>query len=175
MDHTGDAIPLSKRTYAPITAVFELANYCEKRGARVQGVNQGGKINFNWGDAYWLPAAHSSSTVDGEYGGCPCSILLDINGKKIYHAGDTGLHYDLKMIGEFYKPDVSLLPIGGYYTMGVEEAVQATKWLGSSVVIPMHYNTFPPIASDAERFKNLVESETQAKCIILKPNESYSL
>ncbi|EKE03466.1 MAG: beta-lactamase protein [uncultured bacterium] len=172
-DHLGDAIKISKEKNAPITAIFELANYCSDKGVNAQGVNIGGKIPFLWGYAYWLPAAHSSSTPDGHYGGAPASILLNIGEISIYHAGDTGLHYDLKMIGEIYKPDIALLPIGGFYTMGINEAVTATKWLGSPTVIPMHYNTFPIIEVNPENFKSKIESETKSTCVVLKPGKTH--
>lgn len=172
-DHLGDAIEISEKTGAKISAIYELANYCIKNGAEAQGLNMGGAVEFSWGKAWWLPAAHSSSTPDGEYGGEPASILLEIDGKRIYNAGDTGLHYDLKMVGEFYRPDIALLPVGGYYTMGIDEAVKATEWLGCKKVIPMHYNTFPAISINVEEFKTKIESKTDAECIILKPGESF--
>lgn len=172
-DHLGDSVEISKKTGAIITTIFELANFCAKKGAKTQGVNFGGKVPFSWGSAYWLPSLHTSSTSEGFYCGDPAGILLKIDNTSIYHTGDTGLHYDLKMIGEFYKPEISILPIGGYYTMGIDEAVQAAKWLGSKKIIPMHYNTFPPIQADAEEFKTKLEAETDAECIILKPGESY--
>ncbi|OGI16572.1 MAG: metal-dependent hydrolase [Candidatus Melainabacteria bacterium RIFOXYA12_FULL_32_12] len=174
-DHLGDSIEISKEKNATITAIFELANYCSSQGVNANGVNLGGKVPFSWGYAYWLPASHSSSTPEGNYGGSPASILLNIKGVSIYHAGDTGLHYDLKMIGEVYKPDIALLPIGSYYTMGINEAVIAAKWLGSSKVIPIHYNTFPIIQANPEEFKAKIESETKSNCIILKPGELYSV
>ncbi|MEI7474755.1 MAG: metal-dependent hydrolase [bacterium] len=174
-DHLGDAVDLSKRTGAQISAIFEVANYCTRKGAKAQGLNIGGKVPFEWGTANWLTAAHSSSLPDGSYGGCPASILITIDGIKIFHAGDTGLHSDLKMIGEFYKPDIALLPIGGFFTMGIEEAVEATKWLGCKTVIPMHYNTFPPIKANPEEFKTQIAIETMADCIILKSNEIFEV
>lgn len=174
-DHLGDAIELSKKSDALISAIFEVANFCSRKGAKSQGLNLGGKVPFDWGCAKWLPVAHSSSLPDGSYGGCPASILLNIDGKKIYHAGDTGLHYDLKMVGEFYKPEIALLPIGDFFTMGIDEAVEAVKWIGCKTVIPMHYDTFPPIKANPEEFKAKVETETSAKCIILKPGDEIEL
>jgi len=174
-DHLGDAIDISKNNKINITAIFELANYCSKKGANTQGINMGGKIQFPWGSAVWLPASHSSSTPDGQYGGEPASIFIKFNGVSIYHAGDTGLHVNLKMIGEYYKPDVSLIPIGGHYTMGPIEAVQAAKWLESKKIIPMHYDTFAAIKADVNYFKNKIESETTAECLILKPGELINL
>lgn len=174
-DHLGDSLRLSKKYNAPITTIFELANYCLKKGVKANGINIGGKVNFDWGYANWVPASHSSSTPDGQYAGVASGIILNINGKTIYHAGDTGLQYEFKMIGEFYKPDIAFLPIGGHYTMGQEEAVTATNWLRCKTVIPMHYNTFDVINSNENEFQNLIHSSTQAKCIILKPNEIYNV
>jgi L-ascorbate metabolism protein UlaG (beta-lactamase superfamily) len=171
-DHLGDSIPISKKTGAIITTMFELANYCEARGAVVNPVGMGSKINFDWGFATFLPASHSSSTPDGSYAGCATSILIQIEDLKIYHAGDTGLHYDLKMIGELHKPDIAILPIGGHFTMGIDEAVQAVKWLNCKNVIPMHYDTFPPIRTNVADFKVKTEVDTDSKCIILRSGES---
>lgn len=174
-DHLGDAIPISKKTGATITAVFELANYCLARGAKVQGVNIGGRVPFPWGDAWFLKALHSSSTVDGVYGGCPASILIEAGGVKIFHAGDTGLHYDMKMIGEVYKPDIAILPVGGFYTMGEEEALIAAEWLGAKTVIPMHYNTFEAIAVQVDDFKKKLEASYDSKCLPLLPGETITI
>lgn len=173
-DHLGDSLEISKKTGAKITAIFELANYCSEKGAKAQAINIGGKVPFPWGCAYWLPARHSSGTSEGRYGGEPASILIKMGENSVYHAGDTGLHYDMKMTGEFYKPKISLLPIGGYFTMGIDEAVKAAEWLESETIIPMHYGTFPPIQADPEEFKSKIESIGK-KCIILKPGESLTI
>ncbi|MDD3150377.1 MAG: metal-dependent hydrolase [Candidatus Gastranaerophilales bacterium] len=174
-DHTGDAITIARNSNAQISAIFELANYLAAKGVKTQGLNMGGKVPFDWGYACWLPASHSSSLPDGTYGGSPASILIDIDGTKIYHAGDTGLHYNLKMVGEFYKPDIALLPIGGFYTMGIEEALKAIEWLNPKIVVPIHYNTFPPIKTDVNKFKSNVGEQTTSKCVILNPNESLEI
>ena len=154
-DHLGSAIDISKKTGAKITAIFELANYCASKGAITNGINLGGWINYDWGKAIAVPAFHSSSTPEGIYAGCPCGFIFEIEGKKIYHAGDTCLNYEMKTIGEVYSPEISLLPIGGYYTMDVEQATIASEWLNTRSVIPMHYNTFDAIKVDI----NLFESE----------------
>lgn len=173
-DHMGDAIPISRATKAPITAIFELANYCMAKGALVEGVNFGGKLSYPWGFARFLPAFHSSSTPDGQYAGMPASIMFEINGTKIYHAGDTCLNSEMKTAGEVYKPDIAFLPVGSFYTMDKNEAVLAAKWLGVKKVIPMHYNTFDAIKTDIQEFKNMIEKEG-IECIILKPGESLEL
>ncbi|MEI8377752.1 MAG: metal-dependent hydrolase [bacterium] len=172
-DHLGDAIPLSKKTGATITAVYELANYCEKRGANAQRVNIGGTLSFPWGNAKIFSAAHSSSTVDGAYAGCPCSIMLEINGIKIYFAGDTGLHQDMKTVGEFYKPDIAALPVGDIYTMGIEEAAIAAKWLGTKKVIPIHYKSFDVLKADTKALQKLLPSDVEL--VVLEPGQKIEL
>lgn len=171
-DHLGDAIPISKRTSAMITAIFELANYCTQRGATAQGVNIGSEIKFPWGSARFFSATHSSSTPDGTYAGCASSVMLSVDRMKIFHAGDTGLHREMKTIGEIYKPDVAILPVGGFYTMGIEEAVIAAKWLGAKKIIPMHYNSFDAIKIDVEKLRKLLPSDIEL--LALEPGEKSS-
>lgn len=173
-DHLGDAIPIAKDTGAKITAIFELANYCAKKKVETQGANIGGRVTFPWGNIRFLNAVHSSSTPEGEYVGPPASIFLEIEGKKIFHAGDTSLHSDLKMIGDVYLPDLAILPVGDFYTMGADEAVIATKWLYPEIVIPMHFNTFDVISADVAKFKKKVEAETSAKCVVMNPNDTLT-
>jgi L-ascorbate metabolism protein UlaG (beta-lactamase superfamily) len=172
-DHLGDAIPLSKKTGAMITTVHELSLYCLKRGAKAQGGNVGGKISFPWGSARFLSATHSSATMDGVYAGCPVGFLLEINGVKIYHAGDTGLHYDMKLLGEIYKPDIAILPVGSIYTMDIEEAAIAAEWVGAKKLIPMHYNSFEPIKADIEKLRSKLPKNIEL--IALNPGESIKL
>ena len=155
-DHLGSAIEISQRTSAPITAVYELANYCAKHGARTIDMGLGAWRDYSWGRAILVPAFHSSSTPDGIYGGCPCGFVFQIEGQTIYHAGDTCLNTEMKMIGEMYEPDIAMLPIGGKYTMDIEHAVKASEWLGVSEVIPMHYNTFDAISVDISDFERQI-------------------
>lgn len=173
-DHLGDAIEISKIKHAKITAMFELANYCAEQGASVQGINMGGKIHFDWGDIWFVPAKHSSSTSDGRYAGDPAGIILSIGGIKIYHAGDTSLSDEMKLIKEIYKPDIALLPIGGYYTMGIDEAVIAARLLGVKKVIPMHYNTFPVIKADIKDFEYKMET-LGIEAVTMKPGDKIEL
>ena len=173
-DHLGDAIELSKRTGATIHAVFELAMYCANKGAKVNPVNLGGRLEFDWGIVTFMPAAHSSVTADGVNGGVAASIMFRFKDKRVYHAGDTALTADLKMIGDVYKPEIVLLPVGGHFTMGAKEAVLAAKWLNAKQVIPMHYNTFDAIKIDINDFRTLLESESMIKPVILKPGETIS-
>ena len=144
-DHLGNSIEISQKTGAKITAIFELANYCASKGAVSNGINLGGWMNYSWGKVVAVPAFHSSSTPEGFYAGCPCGYIFEIEGKKIYHAGDTNLNSEIRTVGELYSPEISLLPIGGLYTMDIKQATIASKWLNTGIVIPMHYNTFDAI------------------------------
>ena len=155
-DHLGSAIEISRETGAPITAIFELANYCAKHGASAIDIGLGSWQNYSWGRAAAVPAFHSSSTPDGQYAGCPCGFIFNIEGQTIYHAGDTCLNSEMKMIGEVYEPDMVMLPIGGKYTMDIEQAVKASEWLGATAVVPMHYNTFDAIRIDIEEFERQI-------------------
>jgi len=169
-DHLGDALEISKFSKAPIIAVFELANYCRLKGAEAIGLGIGGKLEFKWGALKLLSAVHSSSNPELPYGGLAAGVLLDIDGTVIYHAGDTALMPDFTMIGELYNPYYALLPIGGRYTMDIEDAALAAKMLFSPEIIPMHYNTFPEIKADVKKFAALIEEQGQ-KCLPLKVNE----
>ena len=157
-DHLGNAIEISKRFKAKITAIFELANYCSSKGAFASGINLGGYVSYLWGKVAAVPAFHTSSTQEGIYAGCPCGFVFEVGGHTIYHAGDTCLNSEMKVIKEVYKPDVAILPVGGYYTMDIEQAVIAAEWLGAETIIPMHYNTFGAINVNIEEFKTKIQS-----------------
>ena len=154
-DHLGNAIKISKETGAVVNAIFELANYCGKMGATANGIGLGSWQKRTWGKFIAVPALHSSS-IDGIYGGNPCGYIFEIEGKYIYHAGDTSLNQEMKTIGELYAPNVAMLPIGGVYTMDVEHSVTASKWLNAQTIIPMHYNTFPAISADTKLFEEKI-------------------
>ena len=173
-DHLGSAIEISREQRSTITAVFELANYCQSKGGIANGISLGGKIQYPWGWAVFMPAFHSSSTPDGNYAGCPASIVLNIEGVTLFHAGDTCLHSEMKIIKELYTPDIAFLPIGGHFTMDIEQATIAAKWLGSTTVIPMHYNTFPLINASPEILKNIL-AEDNINVEILNINQSLKL
>ena len=157
-DHLGSAIEISKSTGARITAIFELANYCISKGASANGINLGSWIDYKWGKVLATPAFHSSSTPEGLYAGCACGYILDINGIKLFHSGDTNLNSEMKVIGELYSPKVAMLPIGGFYTMDIEQATIASQWLNSEIIIPMHYNTFDAIKIDIKDFERQIRN-----------------
>lgn len=151
-DHFGSALDISKLTGAPIVGVFELGNYCITCGAKAIPAALGGKLDFSWGSATLVPAQHSSSLPDGRYMGVACGVVLNIENKNIYHAGDTSLSAEMQVISDFYSPQIAMLPIGGHYTMGIDEACYAAQIIGAKTVIPMHYNSFPQIEVNIDNF-----------------------
>ena len=165
-DHLGSAINISASSGAPIPAVFELAKYCAKKGAKIIDMGLGSWRDYSWGRAVLVPAFHTSSTPDGQYGGSPCGIIFEIEGKTIYHAGDTALNSEMKMIGDVYHPDIAILPIGGKYTMDIEHAVIAAEWLQTAIVIPMHYNTFDAIKVDINEFTRQIREIGKVPAVI---------
>ena len=171
MDHLGDAIPISKATDAKIYTVFELANYCASKGAKAVGVGIGAEIETEWGSFRFVPAIHTSSNPELPYGGLAAGVILNIDNTSIYHAGDTALSSEMELIRELYQPYYALLPVGGFYTMGIKEAAAAAKLIYSMEIIPMHYNTFPQIEVNINEFKKLIEEQGQT-CTVLGINES---
>jgi len=174
-DHLGDAIEISRRCNAPVIAPFELAKYCERLGASVHPMHIGGSHAFPFGRVKLTIAHHGSAVVEqnAEYTGNPCGFLITMGGKTLYHAGDTGIFSDMRLIGELNDIDAALLPIGDNFTMGPKDASIAAGFLKAKIVIPMHYNTWELIAQDAEAFsKTLPECSTG---IILQPGETYRL
>lgn len=173
-DHLGSAIEISKKTGATITAIFELANYCTAQGAIANGIGLGGWINYRWGRTIAVLAFHSSS-IDYKFnGGCPCGFVFEIDGKTIYHAGDTALTSEMKTIRELYQPDIVMLPIGGHYTMDIEHAVKASEWLEANTIIPMHYNTFEVINANVKDFERQIR-ELGKTPLVLGINQSIEI
>ena len=168
-DHVGNSIDIAKNCRSQITAIFELANICSQKGVRTNGVNFGSWIEYDWGKALFVPAFHSSS-YDGVYAGEPAGIIFDINGIRIYHAGDTCLFSDMKLIKELYHPDIAMLPVGGHFTMDIEQASIAAEWIGAKITIPIHYNTFSIISVDITRFDMLLQTKG-LNCQIMNAGE----
>jgi L-ascorbate metabolism protein UlaG (beta-lactamase superfamily) len=174
-DHIGDTIEIANKTGAIVVSNNEVANYLAAKGLSVHNMHIGGGRQFPFGHVKLTIAHHGSSGPDGECLGAPTGVVLTMNGKKIYHSGDTGLFYDMKLIGEMYGPlDVALLPIGDNFTMDIRDAVKATEFLEAKINIPMHYNTWPPIAADPAEFVSKVEAEGR-KAMVIKPGESYEV
>ncbi len=169
-DNFGDTIELAKRNNATVIGMFEVANYCGAQGVTAHPMNTGGGYNFPFGRVKLTTAHHSSSFPDGTYAGDAHGVLITVGDKTFYQAGDTGLFYDMKLLGEMYKIDAAFLPIGDDFTMGVDDAVKAVEFIQPRIVVPVHYNTFDIIKSDANDFKRKVESIGK-KCVIMKASD----
>ncbi len=175
-DHLGDAIAIAEKNKSQIVAVFELASYLGNKGLNAHAMHIGGSYDFPFGTVKFTPAWHGSAVIDGDqitYLGTPAGILLTMDGKKIYHAGDTGLFCEMELIGKYEKPDVALLPIGDNFTMGIKDAVIATEMIKPGIVVPMHYNTFDLIKANPEEFRK--EVGDTCECRIVNPGEKFEI
>lgn len=165
-DHLGDAFDIAKKNNAKLVCKFELALEAVEKGVPEEnaiGINIGSMTDLGPIKVAMVPAVHSGN----ENG-----FVIEGDGKSIYHAGDTGLFGDMKLIRDLYHPDASMLPIGGFFTMGPKEAAMAAEFLGSKTIFPMHYNTFPPITQDVHAFKGMVKN---ADVVILEPGQEHVL
>ena len=175
-DHVGDTLELAKKNDALVIGIAEIATYFGWQGVKTHGMSIGGGYDFDFGRVKFTQAFHGSSfnTEDQQiiYMGMPAGILLTIEGKTIYHAGDTGLFSDMKLIGERNEIDLAFLPIGDNFTMGPDDALLAAEYINAKQVVPMHYNTFPPIKQDPQNF---VDRLVKKNGVVLHPGESIEL
>ncbi|HEY6550096.1 MAG TPA: metal-dependent hydrolase [Solirubrobacterales bacterium] len=185
VDHMADAVGVATRTGAECVAIVEIANWLEEQGVeKVYDPNLGGTVRFDWGWIKLVPAWHTStiagsseapySPTPGTVTGTPAGLLINLGGATVYHAGDTCLFGDMKLIAERNPVDVALLPIGGHYTMDRHDGVVAAEFVGAGTVIPMHFDTFPPVETDSAAFKAEVEEKTSSTVVVLAPGESHS-
>jgi L-ascorbate metabolism protein UlaG (beta-lactamase superfamily) len=172
-DHIGDTVSIAKRTGAPVVAIVELAREIGEDGVQVFDPNLGGTVKFDWGWVKLVPAWHTSTTPKGTVN-TPAGLLIKFDETVIYHLGDTSLFSDLQLVGKRTPIDVALMCIGGHYTMDRTDAVDAAGLVGAKTVIPCHYNTFPPIETDAQAFKSDVESAAGSTVVVLDPGQSHS-
>ena len=173
-DHIGDSFSIAKRCGSSFICVNELAEYCKSKGFEAHNMHIGGGYDFEFGRVKFTIAHHGSMTPDNTYAGEPAGVIVSIDGKNIYHTGDTGLFYDMKLIGEMTPIDYMLLPIGDNFTMGITDAVKAVELTAPKVAIPMHYNTFPVIEVDPNEFKTKAETKG-IKCIVMEYGEEINL
>jgi L-ascorbate metabolism protein UlaG (beta-lactamase superfamily) len=175
-DHLGDTVELAKKNNALVIANFELATYLSWQGVNAHGMSIGGAYKFDFGTVKLTPAFHGTGLVTDNkeiiYLGQPAGVLIFAEGKTVYHAGDTALFSDMKLIGERHPIDVAFLPIGDNFTMGPEDAAFAAKLLQAKKVVPIHYNTFPPIETDPQKFVDLLEA---GQGQVLQPGESLEI
>ena len=180
-DHWGDIVEIAKRTGADCIAITELANELGDQGVeKVTDPNLGGTVEYAGGWVRLVPAWHTSTTPGGKVN-TPAGLVINLGGKTVYHLGDTALFSDLRLVGERDRLDAALMCIGGHYTMDRHDAVIACELIGARTVIPCHYDTFPPIETDAQAFKADVERRTsgegrrQTTVEVLEPGASLTL
>jgi L-ascorbate metabolism protein UlaG (beta-lactamase superfamily) len=174
-DHTADAVPMAKKYGATVVAIVELAGYMAKKGVEsTVGINLGGTLNIPGVAITMVEAKHSSSIEEDEislYLGVAAGLVLTVeDGPVLYHAGDTSVFGDMALIKEIYSPELALLPIGGHYTMGPEEAAIATRLLTPKLVLPIHWGTFPPLTGTPQQLAKLLDKPETI--ILLEPGES---
>ena len=170
-DHMGETVALNRKT----VAITEIARYLKAKGLPIESMNIGGTIMVEGVSFTMTAAVHSSSIEEAGPGfpaGTAAGFVISMDGVKVYHAGDTALFSDMKLIGELYHPDIALIPIGGRFTMGIAEAMMAANFIGAKTVIPIHYNTWDRINADPKQFKKAIERTTDIKVQVLKPGES---
>jgi L-ascorbate metabolism protein UlaG (beta-lactamase superfamily) len=172
-DHLGDTVAIAKRTGAPVVAIVELAGEIAEDGVDTFDPNIGGTVEFDWGSVRLTPAWHTSTTPKGTVN-TPAGLVIEFGGKRVYHLGDTGLFTDLSLPKRRGHIDVALMCIGGHYTMDRFDAVVAAELVGADQVIPCHYDTFPPIETDAQAFKSDVQNAGYAQVVVLTPGETHT-
>ncbi len=178
-DHLGDTVAIatgrsSAGSGVDVVAIVEIANELIAEGVQnVRDPNLGGTVELDWGWVRLVPAWHTSTTPKGT-ANVPAGLVVGIGGKVVYHLGDTALFSDLQLVGRREPVDVALMCIGGHYTMDRFDAVEAARLVGAKQVIPCHYDTFPPIHSDAQAFKTDVEAGGASQVVVLAPGESHT-
>lgn len=176
-DHISDAAPVAKRHGAKVIAIYELADYMAGKGvAETVGMNLGGGVELDDVTATMVDAKHSAAAQDekgSHYVGVATGWVIEVaGGPVLYHAGDTCVFGDMKLIGEIYKPEVAMLPIGGFYTMGPKEAAHACRLLAPKTVLPIHWGTFPPLKGTPEELAALIEPEVKVER--WKPGDEFT-
>jgi L-ascorbate metabolism protein UlaG (beta-lactamase superfamily) len=174
-DHIGDGVEIARRTGALVVSNFEITNYFAARGCKTHPLHIGGGAQFDFGYVKLTIAHHGSTGPQGEALGSPAGVILSVGGKKIYHAGDTGLFLDMKLIAEMNGPiDAALLPIGDNFTMGITDAVKAAEFVDARMTIPMHYGTSPYIQADPHEFVRKVRALGRS-AVVVDPGQSYDM
>ena len=172
-DHYGDTVAIAKRTGATVVAITEIAGEIGEEGVEVVDTNLGGTAEFDWGSVRLTPAWHTSTTPKGTVS-TPAGLVIEFGDKRIYHLGDTALFSDLALPKRRGHLDVALMCIGGHYTMDRFDAVVAAELVGADQIIPCHYNTFPPIETDAQAFRSDVQNAGFAEVIVLDPGQTHT-
>jgi L-ascorbate metabolism protein UlaG (beta-lactamase superfamily) len=167
-DHLGDAYAICKKTGATLVSIYEIADAAAQKGLKAESMNVGGTITVDGVSVSLVPAIHTAGL-----GGTATGTVVEMDGKKVYHAGDTGLTMEMQLIGEMYKPDIGFLPIDGRFNMTPRLAARAVELLKIPKVVPIHYDTFPLVNSSPQEFKRLVGDKSEV--IVIKPGETLEL
>lgn len=175
-DHVADVASIAKRCQSTVVGCFEVAEWFRTQHAieKTIGMNIGGGITLPFGHIKMTPAWHSSQLPDGSYGGQAAGYLVTIDSTRIYFACDTSLFGEMEWIGRA-GIDVAVLPIGDQFTMGPDDSLEAIRRIRPKRALPAHYNTWPPIAQDAQAWADRVRAETEAEPIVLQPGGSVKL
>lgn len=167
-DHLGDSFAICRRTGATLVALHEIGLAAQERQVKAEGMGIGGTVSLNGVDISLVPAFHSAGL-----GGTAAGIVITMDGRTVYHAGDTGLTLEMQLIGEMYRPDIAFLPIDGRFNMTPRLAARAVGMLKVPRVVPIHYNTFPAIQSSPQEFREMVGAASEV--IILQPGEAVEI
>ncbi|MBA2564516.1 MAG: metal-dependent hydrolase [Gemmatimonadetes bacterium] len=171
-DHFGDTLAIARQHRATVVAAYEIASWCESKGVAAHGMATGGAHDFPFGWVKLVPAAHGSLfEADPAFSTNPVGFLYRVEGKLVYHMGDTALTADVRLVGELNRVDLLLAPIGDNYTMGPDDALKAVEFIRPGLVVPMHFDTFDVIRQDAGEFQRRVE-EAGHRCHVLAPGET---
>ena len=171
-DHMGDTVEIAKKYGSTVICNFEISIYLDKYNIKCHPMHIGGSYDFDFGRVKMVPALHGSSILEGNHiipAGSPCGFIVHSQGKKIYHAGDTGLSMEMSLLKR-ENIDIALLPVGGNFTMDIDDAIYALRLIQPKLVIPMHYDTFPMICCNTQNFEKLAKDICNVQ--LLKPMES---
>jgi L-ascorbate metabolism protein UlaG (beta-lactamase superfamily) len=174
-DHVADAEDIAKRTGATVICNYEIHLWMNSLGvSKTHAMNIGGHWIFDFGKVKCVNAVHSSSLPDGSNGGNPMGFLLETTEGNFYYAGDTALHYDMKLIGDYKKIKFAFLPIGNNFTMGIDNAVIASDFIACERIIGMHYDTYEWIKIDQDDAKKKFDRASK-ELILMKIGEKMEM
>lgn len=176
-DHLGDTVAIAKRTGAMCIAPYELANWLGTQGLTAHPMGIGGSFAFPFGWVKLTAADHSAGAgeLGDRYVGTAAGVLIQFGDKLIHHAGDTALTFDMKLIADRFDVDLAFLPIGSNFTMDIDDAVRATEFINPKTVVPVHFNTWPPIEADPNEFVSKVNSAGHSKAVVMAPNDTIDV
>ena len=177
-DHIGDAVAIGRAKQPKVVGIYETCAWLERKGVQnTLPMNKGGRQTIDGITVTMVHADHSCGITDDDgsilYGGEAVGYVIEVeNGFKLYHSGDTNVFGDMRLIGELYRPDLAMLPVGDLYTMGPDEAACAIRLLGVRQVIPMHFGTFPALTGTPEQLREETRDIPGLEIFVLRPGET---